>query len=175
MSSTSVSTATSTSGAPSATSTCGSPSLYVIPVNDTACAVPYGGNHTDVMSTCCKSAEVVSYSEDCGLYCLAIDQSVDDITDCLYENGIAWQDAFCSGTGNDTATATGNGGALATGASVVSDGDGASASKTGDSASSSSTGGSDSSAAAPVRGVSATGLTISGLLLSSVMFGVLQL
>lgn len=173
MSSTAVSTATGTSAAPSATGTCGSPSLYDIPFNDTACAVPYGGNHTDVMSTCCKSAEVVSYADDCGLYCLAIDQTVDDITGCLYENGIAWQDAFCNGVGNDTATATGNSAPTATGATVVSNGDGASASKTGSSSSSSSTG--DSSAAAPVRGISAMGVTISGLLLSSVMVGVLQL
>lgn len=172
MSSTAVSTATGTSAAPSATGTCASPSLYDIPLNDTACAVPYGGNHTDVMTTCCKSADVVSYNDDCGLYCLAIDQTVTDITDCLYQNGIAWADAFCNGVGNDTATATGNSAPTATGATVVS---GSSASKTGSSSSSSSTGDSDSSAAAPVRGVSAMGVTISGLLLSSVMLGVLQL
>lgn len=173
MASTAVSTTTGTSGSPSATNTCGSPSLYDIPFNDTACAVPSGGNHTDVMTTCCKSADVVSYNDDCGLYCLAIDQTVTDITDCLYKNGVAWADAFCNGEGNDTATATGNSAPTATGASVVS---GSSASKTGSSSSSSSsTGGSDSSAAAPVRGVSAMGVTISGLLLSSVMFGVLQL
>lgn len=170
MSSTAVSTATGTSAASSATSTCGSPSLYDIPVNDTACAIPFGGNHTDVMSQCCKSADVVSYSGDCGLYCLAIDQSAEDLTSCFYDNGVAWQDAFCNGEGNDTATATGNSAPTATGASVVS---GASASKTGSSASSSSTG--DSSAAAPVRGISAMGVTVSGLLLSSVMLGVLQL
>lgn len=173
MSSTAVSSATGTSGAPGATGTCAGPSLYDIPFNDTACAVPAGGNHTDVMTTCCKSADVVSYGGDCGLYCLAIDQTVTDITDCLYENGVAWQDAFCNGVGNDTATATGNAAPTATGASVV--GDGASASKTGSSSSSSSTSDSDSSAAAPVRGVSAVGVTISGLLLSSVMLGVLQL
>lgn len=172
MSSTAVSSATGTSGAPSATGTCAGPSLYDIPFNDTACAVPAGGNHTDVMTTCCKSADVVSYGDDCGLYCLAIDQTVTDITDCLYENGVAWQDAFCNGVGNDTATATGNAAPTATGATVVGSG-GSSATKTGSSSSSSSTG--DSSAAAPVRGVSAMGVTISGLLLSSVMLGVLQL
>lgn len=173
MSSTALTTATGTASAPSATGTCASPSLYDIPVSDTACGVPYGGNHTEVMTKCCKSADVVSYAGDCGLYCLAIDQEVKEITDCLYENGIAWQDAFCNGDSNDTATATENSSPTATGASVV--GDGASASRTGASASSSSTGGSDSSAAAPVRGVSAVGLTVSGLLLSSVMLGVFQL
>lgn len=172
MSSTAASTATGTSGAPSATGTCGSPSLYDIPVGDIACAVPYGGNHTDVMSKCCKTADVVSYAGDCGLYCLAIDQDTDELTRCFYDNGIAWQDAFCNGEGNDTATATGNSAPTATGASVVS-GSGSSATKTGSSSSSSSTG--DSSAAAPVRGISAMGVTISGLLLSSVMLGVLQL
>lgn len=173
MSSTAVSTATSTSGSASATNTCGGPSLYDIPVNDTACAVPAGGNHTDVMSQCCKTADVVSYNDDCGLYCLALDQTVDDITECLFSNGIAWQDGFCSGTGNDTATATENSSPTATGASVVSGASGAS--KTGSSSSSSSTSDSDSSAAVPVRGISALGVTVSGLLLSSVMLGVLQL
>lgn len=179
MTSTASSTVTSTTtGTAGATSTCGSVSLYVIPVNDTACAVTYGGNHTDVMSKCCKSADVVSYNDNCGLYCLAVDQTVDDLTDCLYGDGIGWADAFCRGTGNDTATATDNGGPLSTGASVVASAGGGSASKTGDSASSSSTGDSSSSAArgvAPVKGFGAAGLTISGLLLSSVLFGVLQL
>ena len=169
-----MSTVTSTSGASSATNTCLGPSLYDIPVNDKACAVPAGGNHTDVMSQCCKDADVVSYNGDCGLYCLAMDQSLDDITKCLFSNGIPYQDGFCNGEGNETASATENSSPTATGASVVS-GDGGSASRTGGSASSSSTGGSDSSAAAPVRGISALGVTVSGLLLSSVMLGVLQL
>lgn len=174
MSSTAMSTATGTSSAASSTNTCAGPSLYDIPINDTACAVPAGGNHTEVMSKCCKGADVVSYNGECGLYCLALDQSVDDITECLFSNGVAWQDGFCHGTGNDTATATENSSPTATGASVVS-GSGDSASSTGSGASSSSTGGSDSSAAAPVRGVSALGVTVSGLLLSSVMLGVFQL
>ncbi|KAL1883339.1 hypothetical protein Daus18300_000397 [Diaporthe australafricana] len=176
MTSTSSNAVTSTTASAGATNTCTSPSLYDIPVNDTACAIPYGGNHTDVMSNCCKSADVVSYQDNCGLYCLVIDQTVSDVTDCLYGDGIAWADAFCNGEGNDTATATaGGGGALATGASVVG---GASASKTGGSSSSSSTSSSSSSAAAgvvPVKGFGTAGLAVSGMLLSSVLFGVLQL
>ncbi|KAI3390631.1 hypothetical protein diail_9010 [Diaporthe ilicicola] len=177
MTSTTSSAMMSTSAPASATSTCVGPSLYDIPVNDTACAVPYGGNHTDVMSKCCKSADVVSYEDNCGLYCLVIGQTVDDLTSCLYGDGIGWADAFCRGTGNDTATATaGSGGTLATGASVVSGGDGAS--KTASSSSSSSTSSSSSSAAtgvAPFKGFGASGLAVSGLLLSSVLLGVLHL
>jgi hypothetical protein len=176
MSSTAMSTATSTSGAASATNTCAGPSLYDIPVSDKACAVPAGGNHTEVMSQCCKGADIVSYNDGCGLYCLAIGQPVEDITNCLFSNGIPYQDGFCNGKGNDTASATENTSPTATGASVVSEGAaGASASRTGSGASSSSTGGSDSSAAAPVRGISALGVTISGLLLSSLMLGAMQL
>lgn len=179
MTSTSSNAVTSTTASTGATNTCTSPSLYDIPVNDTACAIPFGGNHTDVMSNCCKSADVVSYNDNCGLYCLVIDQTVSDVTQCLYGDGIGWADAFCRGDGNDTATATaGSGGALATGASVISNGDGASASKTGDSSSSSSTGSSSSNAAAgvaPMKGFGTTGLAVSGMLLSSVLFGVLQL
>lgn len=172
-----MSTATGTSSAAGATNTCLSPNFYDIPINDTACGVPAGGNHTEVMSKCCKGADVVSYNGDCGLYCLALDQTVDDITECLFANGIPWQDGFCSGTGNDTATATENSAPTATGASVVAAESGGAASKTGgDGASSSSAGGSeDSSAAAAVGGVSALGVTVSGLLLSSLVLGVFQL
>lgn len=169
-----MSTATGTSSAAGATNTCLTPNFYDIPIKDVACAVPAGGNHTEVMAKCCKDADVVSYNGDCGLYCLALDQSVGDITSCLYSNGVAWGDPFCSGETNETATATENSSPTATGASVVSGG-ADSASKTGDSASSSSTGDSDSSAAAPVRGMSALGVTVSGLLLSSLLLGAFQL
>lgn len=69
-----------------ASATCGS-TLYNIPVDDAACAMPYSGNYTDIMEACCKSAAVISYYDNCGIYCLAIDQSISDLTDCMYKNG----------------------------------------------------------------------------------------
>lgn len=177
MSSTSAVSATSAASMAAATSTaCTGSLVYDIPVQDASCAIPFGGNHTDIMSQCCGSADVVSYDNNCGLYCLAIDQSVSDITSCLFDNGASYSDVFCRGTGNATASATASD-TLATGASVVASG--SSASKTGDSSSSSSSTSSSTANAAPgvvlLSGFSATGLAITGLLFSSVVLGALQL
>lgn len=177
MTSTAAPTGTSTSAAASASATvaqCGA-TLYDIPVSDAACAVAFGGNHTSVMSDCCKSADVVSYADDCGLYCLALDQTVEDLLKCMYGQGIGYSDAFCNGTAN--ATATGSGASLASGASVVataSGGDKASGTK--------SAGGSDSTSsenAAPGApkgtGLTMGGMTVSAVLLASVLVGAFQL
>lgn len=77
------------------------------------------------MSDCCKSADVVSYADDCGLYCLAQDQTVGDLLQCMYAQGIGYSEAFCNGTANATATGTGSG-SLASGASVVASASGSS-------------------------------------------------
>lgn len=127
MTSTLAPTSTSTSASASASATfaqCGA-TLYNIPVTDAACAVAFGGNHTSVMADCCKSADVVSYADDCGLYCLAQDQTVGDLLQCMYSQGIGYSDAFCNGTANATATGTGSG-SLASGASVVASSSGGS-------------------------------------------------
>jgi hypothetical protein len=158
-------------------SSCGS-TLYEIPTSDAACAMPYGGNHTDVMAKCCK--QVVSYLDDCGLYCLAQGQSVEDLTDCLYENGAAYQDVFCNALTNATATAKGDVKPTASGATVVAS-NGAKTSGSsddnddGDSGSDSDggSGGDDDSAAVSVRGLSAAGVSLVMLLLSSTVFGAL--
>ncbi|KAM0820698.1 hypothetical protein AB5N19_06518 [Seiridium cardinale] len=168
-------TTTSTSAA----ATCGS-TLYDIPVQDAACALPYGGNHTDIMSACCKSANVVSYYENCGLYCLAEGQSVSDLTDCLHDNGASWTDVFCRG--NTSATATGSDSSLPTsaGASIVATA--SDASKTGDSTasgtSSSSTSSSTGNAASRSQssnGITTLGLTIGALLFSATTLGAFAL
>lgn len=86
--------------------------LYNIPVTAPACAIPYGGNHTDIMSACC--AQVVSYYNDCGLFCLAQGQTVGDLTNCLYSQGAAYQDVFC----NDKTTAMATGGPVNVAASA---------------------------------------------------------
>lgn len=77
--------------------------LYELPVQDIACGMPFGGNHSDVMSACCGPADVVSFRNDCGLYCLAVDQTVEDLTGCLFQHGAPWGDVFCSGNGTQTA------------------------------------------------------------------------
>ncbi|KAI1375818.1 hypothetical protein F4677DRAFT_101614 [Hypoxylon crocopeplum] len=169
--------------APSATpsSGCGA-QLYDTPVQDAVCAMPAGGNHTDIMAACCGAADVVSYYDGCGLYCLAAGQSVADLTSCLFDHGAAYTDVFCRG--NTTATATGTGTALPTSAGasiVVTHSDGASHTQSGDSSSSdSSSNPSDSpGAAASVRpefgSLSTLGLTIGALLFSATAFGAFQL
>ncbi|EXF82315.1 hypothetical protein CFIO01_10294 [Colletotrichum fioriniae PJ7] len=181
MSSTAVSTGTA-AAAPSATSTC-TVSLYDTPEHDRVCAMPYGGNHTDIMSACCNDADVVAYYDNCGLYCLALDQSVKDLQDCLFEQGAGYTEVFCRDNGNvnASATATGNVDPPASAqASVVASGgsgSGASASASGSKSSSSSTS-SANAAAAGVHvpaGVNTLGLTIGALLLSAATFGALQI
>ncbi|KPM39021.1 hypothetical protein AK830_g7546 [Neonectria ditissima] len=149
--------------------------LYDTPIKDAVCAMPYGGNHTDIMLSCCKDADVVSYYNDCGLYCLAIGQTVAELSDCLYGKGADWEDVFCRGNTSASATATGQVKIPASAsASVVSTGS-ASQSKDKDDEESSAT---SSEGAAPGTmprsGVSTLGLTIGALLLSATVFGAVQ-
>lgn len=171
MAATATPTGTSSSAAASSTG-CGA-ILYDIPTKDAACAMPYGGNHTDILTKCCNAADVVSYADNCGLYCLAQGQTVDDLTACLFQNGAPWADVFCSDTGNATATVTGNDAPLSSGASVIAAG---SKSASATSSGAGATGSSDSSkSAASARVglggfVSVPGLTVTALLFSSVVF-----
>ncbi|KAK1636291.1 hypothetical protein BDP81DRAFT_394903 [Colletotrichum phormii] len=122
----------------------------------------------------------------CGLYCLALDQSVKDLQDCLFEQGAGYTDVFCRDNGNvnASATATGNVDPPASAkASVVASGGsgsgsgGGSSSASGSGSSSSSTS-SANAAAAGVHvpaGVNTLGLTIGALLLSAATFGALQI
>ncbi|KAI1781303.1 hypothetical protein F4818DRAFT_34652 [Hypoxylon cercidicola] len=179
--------ATSTLSAPAATTTsnCGA-TLYNIPVGDAACALAAGGNHTDVLSACCGSADVVSYYDGCGLYCLAAGQTVGDLTQCLFSHGAGWSDVFCNKDGNGTATATDAPLPTSAGASVVATHGGSGAAQTSDASSSSSSGGSASSAtdspaaAAPglrpeLGSISTLGLAIGALLFSATAIGAFQL
>jgi hypothetical protein len=147
-----MSTATTSSAA--AASTCAA-QLYNIPVSDAACAISYGGNHTDIMSECCNGADVVSYYDNCGLYCLAQGQNVGTLTDCMFKNGASYSEVFCNQQQNATATVTGSVPTSA-GASVVATGTSGSASKTGDSKTSGT--GTDSSASSTSSGNAAAGL-----------------
>lgn len=102
MSTTSAAVPTTSSG-----TTCAA-NLYDTPVRDIACAMPYSDDNIDRLKKCCKGADVVSYYDDCGLYCLALEQSAEDLTDCLYDEGAKYQDVFCRDGGDASATATGD-------------------------------------------------------------------
>ncbi|KAI1410081.1 hypothetical protein F5Y13DRAFT_168298 [Hypoxylon sp. FL1857] len=164
---------------PSATPTAGcGAQLYNIPVQDPAVGIPSGGNHTDIMSACCGPADVISYYDDCGLYCLAVGQSVDSLIHCLYDHGAPYQDVFYRG--NVSATATVTDAPLPTSASVVVTAGGSSATKSGASGSDSTSSSTSSPGAAaglrPELGsLSTVGLTIGALLLSATAFGAFQL
>ncbi|RYP41457.1 hypothetical protein DL768_010496 [Monosporascus sp. mg162] len=186
-SNTPVATMTTTGVAATHTSSCGA-TLYDIPTRDVACAVPFsvGGNdYTDIMAQCCGAADVVSYRGNCGLYCLAVDQSVTELTDCLHDAGATWGDVFCNGNGTATATAPGDAEVPATAsASVVAtgggggDGAGDGESEDGNADNADAPDASDSPGAAPgLRpefGVSTLGLTIGALLFSATAFGAFQ-
>ncbi|KAF4471166.1 hypothetical protein FALBO_1909 [Fusarium albosuccineum] len=85
----------STVSAP-ATATTACTNLYDSPNQDTTCAMPYSEKNLDYMKSCCGDAQVVSYYNDCGLYCVALDQTIGDLRDCLFDKGAGWADVFCS-------------------------------------------------------------------------------
>ncbi|KAF5019537.1 hypothetical protein F66182_8452 [Fusarium sp. NRRL 66182] len=171
--------------------------LFNTPNQDNVCAMPYRDNNDDIMKQCCGDAQIVSYYNDCGIYCVALDQTIDDLRDCLFDNEAPDADVFCSGNNTTTKTQDAEVPASAQ-ASVISggdaedsndDGDDSSASATGDDASSTATGTGSSSestststetgnAAAgvgPQSGISTLGLTIGALLFSSLAAGAFQL
>ncbi|KAL4943458.1 hypothetical protein BDV06DRAFT_221205 [Aspergillus oleicola] len=96
---------TATTTAASGVSTCHQ-QLYNIPTHDAACAMPKNSTYHTLMTSCCGSAAVTSYS-DCDYYCLAQDQTVGDLAECLIkgsEAGMVW----CNNGANATATITAN-------------------------------------------------------------------
>lgn len=98
---------TTTATAAAATSTaCGTSAQYELPVKDAACGVPNSDGYNSLLAKCAKPAGVSAYDGDCALYSLAVDQSVQELTDCLYDAGVAWKDVWCYGSTNATATAT---------------------------------------------------------------------
>lgn len=95
-----------TTAAP-ASGTCAA-NLYDTPVRDIACAMPHSDKNIDMMTKCCKDADIVSYYDDCGIYCLALGQSSEDLSKCLYDAGAKYENVFCRDGGDASATATGN-------------------------------------------------------------------
>ncbi|KAI1646424.1 uncharacterized protein F4817DRAFT_147658 [Daldinia loculata] len=171
-----------TSSAPTSTpssSGCGA-LLYVIPVQDAACAVPATGNNTDIMGACCGAADVVSYYDGCGLYCLAAGQTVGDLSECIRDKGAAPGNIFCNQ--NTTATATDTGAPLPTSASasiVVTHSGGSKPTQSGGDGDSDPSSTESPGAAAGLRPeyttVSTLGCAIVALLFSATAFGALQL
>ncbi|KAK3302965.1 uncharacterized protein B0T15DRAFT_260022 [Chaetomium strumarium] len=178
-------TSTSMTAAASATSTaCGGALVYDIPVQDASCAMPFGGNHTDIMAKCCGSADVVSYYNNCGLFCLSQDQTVRELMDCLFKEGAADNAVFCRG--NTTASATGSATDLPASASasvVATGGSGAktsggtsgTASGSGSAATSTTSDNAAPGSSVPSFGNGFTGLAIGALLFSATAFGALGL
>ncbi|KAL4753459.1 hypothetical protein BDW72DRAFT_201582 [Aspergillus terricola var. indicus] len=118
----------STTTTASATSTC-VPKLYEIPTHDAACAMPNSNSsYADLMSSCCGTASVISYS-DCDYYCLAQNQTVGELAECLIKGSRAGE-VWCNTNANATATAT----ASATSTASTSVNGSENASETGESA-----------------------------------------
>ncbi|KAJ0422657.1 hypothetical protein BJY00DRAFT_311024 [Aspergillus carlsbadensis] len=95
---------TTTSSAPAATCS-GGVSAWILPVQDAACGLPNSGNSSDIMDKCCGVADVDTFNDDCGLYCLAQGQNVGDLLSCIEDAGATPGQFFCSGNQSATATA----------------------------------------------------------------------
>lgn len=155
-----------TTRAPSSASSC-TASIYEMPVRDAACATFAKGNYSDVMQHCCHSAPVRTYDNDCAIYCLAVDQTIGDLTRCMFSHGIAYDEGFCN-KGNTSAMATFSPKATNTRASSASI---STSTSTGSSTSSMGTSGAN----VLVQPVSRSGLGVLGLVFCSVLLGVFSL
>lgn len=61
------------------------------------------------MDSCCGDAQIISYDDDCGIYCVVLNQTIDDLTICLMDEGAqdAPEDVFCSGNTTESKTKDG--------------------------------------------------------------------
>ncbi|KAJ5813369.1 uncharacterized protein N7503_000119 [Penicillium pulvis] len=97
-----VSSTTTTSA--TATSSC-SAKLYEIPAHAAACAMPMAyTNSSAIMKSCCGSATVKSYGS-CDYYCLAVDQTVGVLAECLMTASDS-SEVWCNTNANATASLT---------------------------------------------------------------------
>ncbi|KAJ5594650.1 uncharacterized protein N7459_000858 [Penicillium hispanicum] len=145
---------TTTTSAVATSTACGA-NVYELPIKDAACGAVLSGNMSDVFDSCCKGDKPVKYSSDCGIYCLAQDQTVDDLQKCLTSKSNNYRDVFCNANLNATATAA--------------------ASTTKSTSTGTSTGTSTASStknAAPNQPISKTGLGLVAMLFCSALAGV---
>ncbi|CAG7559110.1 unnamed protein product [Fusarium equiseti] len=177
-----MSTSVSSASAASSSTACAA-QLYNQPNQDNTCAMPYTKDHISIMEKCCGDAQIVSYYDNCGIYCVAIDQSTDALSKCLFKEGAGDADVFCSGSKKVTKTEDAKVPATAQ-ASVVSSKDDdkkddddessstgtSTATGTASSADSSSTE-TDAPSSAAKSGISTMGVAIGALLFSSFAFG----
>lgn len=150
---------TTTTSAATTSATCKPASINILPTNDAACAFPAtASNATDIADKCCSPATVHHYADDCGLYCLAQDQDLGDLLNCLTSNGVRHGQVICNDRLNATATGT--------------DTDTATPSKTknGDEGAEATSTSSEAAAAGNVR-ISKGGMGVLGVLLGSVLLG----
>ncbi|OBS17686.1 hypothetical protein FPOA_09419 [Fusarium poae] len=185
-----MSTTVSSASAPSASTACAA-QLFNQPNQDNTCALPYKDEYLPMMEKCCGDAKIVSYYDNCGIYCVALDQTIGELSKCLFGEGAGDADVFCSGSKKTTKTKDADVPATAQ-ASVVSskdddnkdddDEDSSSAASsgtaTGTASSSSETSSETGNAApslAPKSGISTVGLAIGALLFSSFAAGAFQL
>ncbi|OOF91375.1 hypothetical protein ASPCADRAFT_211201 [Aspergillus carbonarius ITEM 5010] len=153
------STLTSSATSTSIPTTCTTGNIYVLPIQDAACALPNTGNASTIMSKCCSPASPTTYDNDCGIYCLAQGQSVKDLLSCIQSNG-AVTEPFCSGNMSATATASGSSSSTGKGGSQTG-------TSTGSAASGTHTGG----AGSQVVKVNKWGVGVLGMVVVSVVFG----
>lgn len=97
-------TTTALSTTTTSTSICNA-KVYEIPTTDASCAAKLMGNMSTVFDGCCKGDAPVKYDNDCGIYCLAQGQTVEELSSCLMSKSNNYQDVFCLGKQNATATA----------------------------------------------------------------------
>ncbi|KAL4798790.1 hypothetical protein BDV19DRAFT_385873 [Aspergillus venezuelensis] len=148
-----------TTSSTTASSTCISASLYELPIKDSACGIPNTDSYKSTFESCAAPAkvqtyhddcalyapaQVQTYHDDCALYAPALDQSVQDLIDCLYDGDVKYEDVWCSGDNNSTATGSAYPTATATPSKGSDDGDDEDdAEETGSASSSSNGGGGD--------------------------------
>ncbi|KAJ5163836.1 uncharacterized protein N7500_005666 [Penicillium coprophilum] len=147
---------TSTTSASTTGTACGA-RVWEIPTTDAACAGIVTGNMTDVMDECCKDAEVSKYENNCGIYCLAQGQDINELQSCLSRKSGNYHDVFCNAALNATATAT------ATRSKSTSSG----------TSTHSSTTSTSTNAAIANQQISKSGLGLIGLLFSSALMAVI--
>ncbi|KAM0544536.1 hypothetical protein ACHAPJ_011753 [Fusarium lateritium] len=79
--------------------------IYDTPNQDSVCAMYRKDNHTDIMRECCGDAKIINYDDDCGIYCVALDQTIDQLSKCLYDHGATDEKGvWCSGNPKTTKT-----------------------------------------------------------------------
>lgn len=158
--------------------------IYNTPNQDNVCAMFLKDNHTDIMQACCGEAKIITYSGDCGLYCVALDQTIDQLSKCLYDHGAPDEKGvWCSGNSKTTKTKDASIPPTAR-ATVISDDDDEK-DKDKDDDKSTSTGtassfrssetGNAAASTSPQFGTTTLGLTIGALFLSSMAIGAFEL